>query len=96
MAELKNSEVLERIIGRAKELSSKTNSTMTAERFFVGLIDEIDSRTDAEAELKEVKRIITEHNIDLVKTREALVEYITGNGMTFLDGIYMQKKMYEL
>lgn len=96
MAELKNSEVLERIIGRAKELSSKTNSTMTAERFFVGLIDEIDSRTDAEAELKEVKRIITEHNIDLVKTREALVEYITGNGMTFLDGIYMQKKMYEV
>lgn len=96
MAEMKNSAVLERVFERAKTVDQKINPAMTAERFIVALVDEIRNVEDANVELNEVKQIVTEHNIDLAVTRQVLMEHISSNSsMAFLDGIYMQKKMYE-
>ena len=96
MAEMKNSVVLERVFKRAKTVDQKINPAMTAERFLVALVDEINNVEDANVELNEVKKIVDEHNIDLVTMRQILMEHISGNSsMAFLDGIYMQKKMYE-
>lgn len=95
MAEMKNSAVLDRVFERAKTVDQKINPAMTAERFLIALVDEINNVEDPNVELKEVKKIVDEHKIDLVATRQILMEHISGNSMAFLDGIYMQKIMYE-
>lgn len=96
MTEIKNSAVLERVIERAKTVDQKINPAMTAERFIVALVDEINDVEDVNGELSEAKKIVNEHNIDIIATRQILMEHISGNSnMAFLDGIYMQKKMHE-
>lgn len=96
MSEIKNSIILEKVFEHAKELNQKINPVLTAERFFVSLIDIIMNTGDDIEEFNEVKSIVDKIKIDLVATRKVLLEHVNkNNDMAFMDGIYMQKKMYE-
>ena len=96
MNEMKNSTVLERIFAHARTMDQKGNPAMTAERFLVAVVDIINDDTNDNFEINELRRIVKEYNIDLAETRRNLFEYITVNdNVGFLEGIYLQKKIYE-
>ena len=96
MTEIKSSVVLERILARAREMGLSAGGAMTAERFLVALTDELNDVENIETELMEAERVVKEYRIDLAKTKAMLLTFMDeSSSMGFLDGIYMQKKIYE-
>ncbi len=98
MNEIKTSALLTWLIEKAKKIGNKNNMPFTAERFIVALIDEITKETDKQAddELIMISSAVKENFADLYRAKEALMKYICNDGsMTFLDDLYMKKKMQQ-
>lgn len=99
MNEIKTSELLTQLIEKAKEIGNKENPPFTAERFVVALIDRItaDSCEDTKnEELVAAARIALRKIIRFDTAKEILLEYICReNNTSFLDDLYMKKKMQE-
>ena len=95
MAEIINSATLNHILECAKALDDTVNPTMTAERFMVALMDEIQNNSQESSPVHTAARILEEQHVDVPKAREQLLTHVTHNrNMSFLDGIYMQKMLH--
>ena len=102
MTEIKTSKLLSILIEEAKEIGDKRNPPLTAERFVVAIINKISAPVsevagqDIDTELLVLGNTIKDCFEDLNKTKDALMEYICQeNNTSFLDDLYMKKKMQE-
>lgn len=96
MSEIKNSTILEKLLQNAKTFGEKINPTLTAERFILAVIDATVNADGEDKEIIRAKKVFEAHKIDLLKAKEKMTEYIDGNNeSSFVDGLYLQRKMYE-
>lgn len=98
MNEVKYSPILSEIIEEAKKIGYKKNSPLTAEKFILALINKaISGDFDEDAkELRIAIAAIKKDFDDIKDARDALNTYINReNASTFLDDLYMKKKISE-
>jgi len=102
MIEIKTSKLLSELIEESKEIGNKRNSLFTAERFVVAIINKLNSSVgdiagqDVDAELLILSDTIKALIQDLGAAKESLLTYICQEkNMSFLDDLYMKKKMQE-
>ena len=98
MNEVKYSPILSEILEEAKKIGYKKNSPLTAEKFILALINKaISGDFDEDAkELKIAIAAIKKDFDDIKEARDALNMYINReNASTFLDDLYMKKKISE-
>lgn len=97
MVEMKNSTTLENLLQKAKEsFGGKSNSALTAECFILALIDAISDADENDKELLAAKQVFETRKIDLSTAKGKMSEYVEGNHKpSFLDGVYLQRKIYD-
>jgi len=97
MSEIKTSDLLTQLMAAAKEIGDSKNPPFTAERFLVAIIDRAaDDDTRRSAELMLANSMAKRAFGDLEDTKKALMAYICReNATTFLDDLYMKKKMQD-
>jgi len=96
MAEIKNSIILEEILKNAKNIGQKVTKTLTAERFMVALIDAVEKTDDKNKELIESKSILEKYKVDFEMAKDLMLMHIDKNSeASFMDGFYIQRKIYE-
>jgi len=96
MAEIKNSVILEEILKNAKSVGQKVNPTLTAERFIFSLMEAVEKADSKNDELTEAKSILEKFEVDFVKAKEVMMAHIEKKSeASFVDGLYLQRKMYE-
>lgn len=93
MADLKNSKLLDQLLAESKEIGDHQNPPLTAERLLVALIDKINTAEEKTLELVSAKRILNTAIEDLVAARTALMCHISENRNSFMDALYMKKRM---
>ena len=96
MSEMKYSALLERIIAIAKNIGNTSNPPLTAERFFVAVMDQLLDKPKEEfsAEYAAIREIMNKIVSDWGKTRTSLLDYIyKETNTTFLDDLYMKKRL---
>ena len=90
MEEKKVSVFLSHLLKASVSIVDVTSEIYTAEKFLVTVITSITKMGEsADAELLEAAKIISKYNIDLEKTKEILLDYITNCKYEFVDGMYM-------
>ena len=102
MTEIKTSKLLSKLIEDSREIGNKRNPPFTAERFIVAIINKLNSSVgdiagqDIDSELLVLTDTIKELIQDLGTAKESLLTYICQEKSTsFLDDLYMKKKMQE-
>ncbi len=102
MAEIKTSKLLNKLIGDATQIGNQKNNLFTAEKFFVAIIDQMNSSVgdiadkDVDSELMILSETVTGLIQNLNTAKESLMLYICQeNGKAFFDDLYMKKKMQE-
>lgn len=96
MAELKYNTLLNKLVEYAKTVGGRKNAPLTAERFLVSILDAMDSvfRIEAGQNVSNVAKLIMEAGIDRAEGKAILLAYINqDNGTSFLDDLYMKKKL---
>ena len=98
MSEMKTSEILSRLLAASKEIGNIKNPPVTAERFLVAIIDELntDDPASLDGEILAAGDVLKKNIGDLNTAKEALMAYICReNSAIFLDDLYMKKKLQE-
>lgn len=99
MSHIKFTPELSRILMRALEIGNTKNPPFTAERFLVALIEQMQSdrkTEDKEIELRLAEILFAKKTGDLNAAKETLMEYICReNAVSFMDDLYMKKKLNE-
>lgn len=98
MNEIKTSALLAQLIETSKGIGDKRNPPFTAERFFVAIINKINSGDNEKDndELLAVGELVKKFLGDLNSAKESLMAYICQEKSTsFLDDLYMKKKLRE-
>ena len=94
MPDLKNSEMLQKIMDHVKFLFP--DSTITTERFFASLLDTLLSEGTDDAELREAKEILGKGGTVLANIRNKLLSSRAGAKKPGLaDMLYFQEKVYK-
>ena len=98
MDDIKNSAVLEQMIAYAKKLGSPASSTLTAERFMITVFDVMNGTmtVDDAALATKLSNLIQNSPFDASRDRSALITFVgDAKKVSFMEGIYMQKKLME-
>lgn len=97
MTNVKYSAFLEMIIQEAKKISNKKSAPLTAENFLLAIINNMSSEdTEVTFEVRAARLVISDHFGDMDKAKAALNDHISKTeGGTFLDDLYMKKKLDE-
>ena len=98
MSESKKTPFLEEMIAAAKKIGDTKNPPLTAERFFVAMIDRIQESDGQFLGGEQMLSFTLTKKIlgDLAQARETLMRYILeGSGQSFLDDLYMKNKLHE-
>jgi len=103
MDEIKTSKLLTMLIEASKNVGNKKNPPFTAERFIVAILDKLESNTDQSAENQEtaielfaLRSAVEDKVADAKAAKESLLTYICQeNSVSFLDDLYMKKKLRE-
>ncbi len=100
MTDIKTTKLLAMLMEAAQKIGDTKNPPFTAERFFVAVLDQLNSPMETEgdfevtSELKALASKVGELIKDPKAVRESLMAYICQeNAMAFLDDLYMKKKM---
>ena len=99
MVGIKNSELLDQLIEASKKIGNVQNPPFTAERFLVALIDKINTSDTGRSceELSTAAEVVEKAFTDPSAAREALFAYVCReNGSSFLDDLYMKKRIIEV
>ncbi len=96
MSQVQNQPLLEQIIAYAKGIGG-SDMPLTAQRFFVAVIDLIDRVYTVDgADINELAGVIASLHIDTGKLKKTLLEYINQrSGTSYIDGLYMQKILFD-
>ncbi len=95
---MKNSPLLTQLIELSKNIGNKKNPPFTAERFVVAIINKLENTSNEpeSVELSKLRKAIIRDIPDVKKAKEQLLEYICQEqNASFLDDLYMKKKMQE-
>lgn len=103
MADVKNNPLLNKLIEHAKALNIGSNSTFTAEKYVVSVIDFVTDPdafelTDEEKNslLGQLQANIPFKKIDLDEVKKQFMEHIGSNKTySYVDGIYMQRHLFK-
>ena len=102
MSEMKNSELLEKIIEYAKEYGGNGTSTLTAERYLLSVIDVVSGTTSIEvsdedkAKLHEVLVKSFPEDLGFERIKKSLAEHIKEKkDSSYMDGLYIQQLMFK-
>lgn len=100
MEEIKNSSILEKLIEYAKKIGNKSVTAVSAERFIVAICDLIDgvfSFDEIDDDIKKnLEKILIKKGADIKELKDNLLIYINNEKtQSFMDGLYMQKKIFE-
>lgn len=96
MNDIKMSALLSQLIELSKGIGNKKNPPLTAERFFVAIIDKMSTLDDSEglSELSFVSVLMNKLIDDPNKARESLMAYICSeNAPSYIVGLHMTKIM---
>ena len=101
MEEIKNSSVLDKLIEHAKTVGNRPVTSVSAERFIVAVCDladgsfSIDEPNDNSKE--NLNQLLKKIGVDAKKFKNNLLIHINGenDSLSFMDGLYMQKKAFE-
>ncbi|MBE6974157.1 MAG: AAA family ATPase [Ruminococcaceae bacterium] len=94
---VQNDQLLNKIVEHARQVGSKKNYPLTAERYLVALVDVLDGSYPLEgADLEAVQKIFRDIGVDVHRLKRLLLGHIEGGrSMVYLDDLYMKKKMSE-
>lgn len=103
MVDMKNNPLLDKLIGHAKSLEGGSNTTFTAERYVVSVIDFVTDSTafDAtEAEKSALVALLTMNmplkELGFGEVKNHFMQHIENNSSSsYIDGIYMQQHIYK-
>ena len=102
MYEMKNSELLERIINYAKAYGGGRNSTLTAERFLLSVIDVVSGTTSIEINDEDKTKLLTvlinsfPEDFGFGRIRKSLAEHIgEENESSYMEGLYIQQRLFK-
>lgn len=99
MNELKNSQLLEKLLNDAKEMKIGKEGALTAERFFIASIDYVLSRASIK-ENEEEKALVAflQNNIANIQDfRDYLIKFVaTQEKVSINESLYIQNKLFEL
>lgn len=101
MEEIKNSSVLDILINYAKNIGNKSVESASAERFIVAVCDFVDgsfSIDEPNDNSKEnLNQLLTKIGVDIEKLKNNLLIHINEENasLSFMDGLYLQKKALE-
>ncbi len=103
MSEIKNNELLNGIIKYGKELVDSQNTTLTAERYIVSVIDvilgetQLKSSENAKKLLKQILLMnVSSEMQDLSNLKQCFMDHITETtASAYIDGLYMQLRLFK-
>ena len=98
MVELKNSTLLDRLINAAKALGQRPGA-LTAERLVLAAAEFVASQQGNVQERQEVEgfaQYLRTSKVSLNTLRNRLIPYVNADrSQSYLDGLYIQKKLYD-
>ena len=98
MVELKNSTLLDRLINAAKALGQRPGA-LTAERLVLAAAEFVASQQGNAAEQQEIQgfaQYLRTSKVSLTTLRNRLIPYVNADRtQSYLDGLYIQKKLYD-
>ena len=105
MNDMKNSELLEKIIEYAKSYGGNGTSTLTAERYLISVIDVVSGMTSIEINDEDKASLLTmlinsfPEDLGFEKIKKSLAEHIEHIGekkeSSYMDGLYIQQRMFK-
>lgn len=98
MEEIKYSKALNLLIAHAKKVGASSSETLTAERFMVAVFDVVLGELDLDdvESYNKVKRLIAASPNEPDRDKTLLLAHINDSQKSsFMDGIFMQKKLME-
>jgi len=101
MEEIKNSSVLDKLMEHAKTIGSRPVTAASAERFIVAVCDLVDGSFSVDEpsdnSKENLNQLLTKIGVDIEKLKNNLLIHINGENasLSFMDGLYMQKKAFE-
>ena len=99
MIELKNSQLLEKLLNDAKKMKIGKEGALTAERFFIASIDYVLSRAPIK-ENEEEKALVAllQNNIANIQDfRDYLIKFVASQEKVSInESLYIQNKLFEL
>ena len=95
MAEVKNSKTLDRILNRIEE-TSRRNYPLTAQKFLLGLFDEIILSDKLNGELRKSKKMLDSSHINIIQARKNLSSYLkTQDNANFAQFLFMDSMIFN-
>ena len=102
MNDMKNSELLEKIIEYAKSYGGKGTSTLTAERYLISVIDVVSGTTSIEINDEDKASLLTvlinsfPEDLGFKKIKKSLAAHIEEKkDSSYMDGLYIQQRMFK-
>ncbi len=103
MVDMKNNPLLNKLIEHAKKLNGGSNSTITAEKYVVSVIDFVTdpdafqlTETEKNSLLGPLKANMPFAEFDLDEVKKQFMEHIESNHTySYVDGIYMQRHLFK-
>ncbi|MCI6245713.1 MAG: AAA family ATPase [Eubacterium sp.] len=96
MSELNNSITLDEILKQAKNIGKQNNDNVSAERFFIVLLDMINSASNGSTELFVAKTVLETYGVDISSALKTMISnFDSEKEPSFGDTLYMQRITYD-
>lgn len=93
---IQHSKLLQSMIDYARAVDGKQNVPFTAERFILTIFAIMEEHFDPKEDARGVTSMLKESGMDIVASKEILRSYLFASStMSFLDDMYMKKKLAE-
>ena len=102
MNDMKNSDLLEKIIEYAKAYGGNGTSTLTAERYLISIIDVVSGTASikvSDEDKRKLSAVLSNsfpEDQGFVKIKKSLVDHIAEKkALSYMDGLYIQQRIYQ-